>query len=73
MSPSNWRILIKAHFDMQTLMKLSLNFTSVKFKQKITTLKTVKKKKTTVIEYLMNTHGIIQMLKLVIKQFKLFI
>lgn len=29
---------------MQTLMKLSLNFTSVKFKQKITTLKTVKKK-----------------------------
>lgn len=41
--PSNWRTLIKPHFDMQTeLMKLSLNFTSVKFKQKITMLKTVK-------------------------------
>lgn len=34
-SPSYWRILIKAHFNVQTLMKLSFNFTCVNSKKKL--------------------------------------
>lgn len=34
-SPSYWRILIKAHFNVQTLMKLSFNFTCVNSKKRL--------------------------------------
>lgn len=32
---SYWRILIKAHFNVQTLMKLSFNFTCVNSKKRL--------------------------------------
>lgn len=33
--PSQWRILIKAHFNVQTLTKLSFNFTCVNSKKRL--------------------------------------